>query len=77
MNQKLIAFLKENDAYDAFVKNLEDKVCNGAGVKYLYPNPAKTLILRAFVWEYTPQGYDFWYALSGMWECNCNKKKEE
>lgn len=77
MNQKLIAFLKENGAYDAFVRNIEDPICNGATAKYLHPNPVTTLIARAFEWQSTPEGFDFWCELSVKWICLYDKQKEE
>jgi hypothetical protein len=76
MKRKFIAFLKQNGAYDAFVGNLENTVCNGAGAT-IPTKPAETLISRAFVWRLTPEGFDFWSALSLRWECICSKQKEE
>lgn len=64
MTKDFIKFLKENDAYDNFIAEIEkDK---DAKKRMIIGNPMY-YITNAFVWAHTPQGSDYWTALSDKW----------
>ena len=70
MDKELITFLKKNRAYSKFMRNLTYKTIqdlNDAVVlaeeKGQYGNP----IVAAFVWEDTPEGWEYWNDIEAKW----------
>ena len=64
------AKLKDKGAYELFIRNVEnyDKIHS----KYsplnlqLYEHSFLRYIAHAFVWEATPEGYDYWVKIATM-----------
>ena len=66
MKESFIGFLKEHDAYERFVKNLE-----GCGYNSLddlcTKEPPCCWVSIAFIWDQTPEGRDYWDSLDAIW----------
>ena len=69
-----IAFLKENNAYELYIKNLCKKegknnahlfIINAFSEHKLYKG--RNLISEAFEWEKTREGWGMWWRLSQQW----------
>lgn len=62
---KLSEFLKENDAYDKFIKNFDINYCIDDNVR----------LYNAFYWNKTEQGLIYWDNLSDRWDLIENNLK--
>jgi len=61
--ENFIKLLKDNDAYDKFVRNIDgdiDDYLDGIFNYHLYLN-------KAFDWPSTPEGRIFWYKINKLW----------
>ena len=72
MKEKFIQFLKDNNAYDAFIKNL-------LNIGYCKINSLFTInptywISSAFFWNKTSEGHDYWKRIEQAWEIILNKE---
>lgn len=71
MKEKFIKFLHSEKVYDKFIKNLskfftfEKYMELGSDDNEVY----EKLIISGFVWEYSKEGYNFWYNINTKW-CN-------
>ena len=64
MTTEFIKFLKDNDAYDNFMAEVDkDK---DAKERMVIGNP-KYYITNAFVWAHAEQGKDYWEQLDDKW----------
>jgi hypothetical protein len=62
MNKRFKEFLIENDAFEAYEKNLQllELTCL-----------PKDFIGAAFIWSKTPEGNAYWFKLNNLWEAQC------
>ena len=65
MKDLFIQFLKENNAYDAFVKN---HVTSIDIVMENFPLEPERWIKMAFVWIESPEGHEFWKRIDKDWQ---------
>lgn len=71
MDAKFLRFLKNNNAFSAYCKNCQSQttrpfpVFRGINVFKL---KKKDLIMYAFAWHRTPEGYKFWEKLDKKWK---------
>ena len=66
-----IRFLKENNAYSFYVKNLKSSkrrlfIIDNL-VEKAMTNITCSEILSSFSWRYTNEGFDFWDELNNKW----------
>ena len=67
MEQIFIEFLKEHEAYENFIRNLEsdrEYSCLDELFNYTY---CDQWIWLAFIWGDTPEGHDYWAGLDYLW----------
>lgn len=77
MKEIFIQFLKDNNAYDAFVKNglLDHGSTIDSIIKNWTNNPEKW-ISTAFYWLNTDEGHDYWYRIEQAWKIILNKEEQ-
>lgn len=63
MPRSLLLFLISRNILHAFIQNASRQQCPEYLLKSVIRRewPMKTLIIDAFFWDQTPEGYDFWY----------------
>ena len=64
--EQITEWLKLNDLYDAFAKNISSKTVDEVIEEYLKEESVIGIIDFAFIWENTDEGQDFW--------CSANEK---
>ena len=67
MEQIFIEFLKEHEAYENFIRNLEsdpEYSCLDELFNTIYYSEWISL---AFIWKDTPEGHDYWADLDFIW----------
>lgn len=72
MPYEFLHFLIEYRCFEQFVRNASDPVANGKDEHFLMVMKEGNINLFilfdfAFVWEKTPEGYNFWYRRSLWW----------
>lgn len=73
-------FLKDNNAYFAFMSNVEKNNQEGYLKDFFIKYNPPSWISSPFVWERTVQGTNFWFNLSCKWVhaiVNLDNKKQE
>lgn len=76
MKEKFIQFLKDNNAYDAFVKNcLSDHGTTIDRIIKNWTNDPEKWIFAAFYWINTEEGHDYWNRIEQAWEIILNKEE--
>ena len=58
--EQIIEWLKSNDLYDAFAKNISSKTVDEVIEEYLKEESVIGIIDFAFIWRNTDEGQDFW-----------------
>ena len=76
MKEQFIEFLKENEAYRDYIKNLK----NHRGLtldEYFNRRCAdeESVLMDAFVWAETKEGYEYWKNLNKKWEEHHGKEE--
>lgn len=66
IHEEFVIFLKENDAYDKYMKNRFDPEGNIEYRKIIYPK--QKYIIKAFSWAFASEGYDYWDNLHDKWK---------
>ena len=64
--EQIIEWLKSQEWYDAFAKNISSKTVDEVIEEYLKEESVIGIIDFAFIWENTDEGQDFW--------CSANEK---
>ena len=75
-----LRFLKDNNAYFAFISNVEKNNQEGYLKDFFIKYNPERWLSSPFVWERTVQGINFWLNLSCKWSQiihSINTKKEE
>lgn len=67
MKEKFINFLKEHDAYEKFIKNLESAEIYPSFDVFCRVEGFLDWTSTAFNWDSTPEGYRFWFELDDLW----------
>ena len=62
-----LRFLKDNNAYFAFISNVEKNNQEGYLKDFFIKYNPERWLSSPFVWERTVQGCDFWYDLDTKW----------
>ena len=73
-------FLKDNNAYFAFISNVEKNNQEGYLKDFFIKYNPERWLSSPFVWSSTIQGCDFWFNLSCKWAyviVNIDNKKQE
>lgn len=65
--QLLTNFLMENNCYDIFVKNVENHNIYNRTFDGMCEYIITTIIVYAFIWHKTEQGFQFWYEINKKW----------
>lgn len=65
---KLIQFLKENGCFRQFMRNTKE-FGNMNIKKYIMSTKHNRIFTSAFVWQYSPEGHNYWAALADEWDC--------
>ena len=73
MKEIFIKFLKDNNAYDAFVKNLLIHGFTTIDNLITTTNP-DLWISSAFFWTETAEEHDYWYSIDQAWKIILNKE---
>jgi hypothetical protein len=71
LNKKFVKFLKDNNAYDKFITNLN--IVNKPIEIFCDDSKKKSYINRSFIWFQTKEGFDFWENLNVKWIQFLNK----
>lgn len=61
------SFLTQNEAYDSYMRNcikVNSPSCFSF-LKYLIP---ESYVHGAFLWENTPEGFDYWKLINDKWK---------
>lgn len=67
MKEQFINFLKENEAYENFIRNLELDSEYSCLDEFFNDNYHRQWIGAAFTWEDIPEGADYWADLDFIW----------
>ena len=62
-----LRFLKDNNAYFAFISNVEKNNQEGYLKDFFIKYNPERWLSSPFVWERTVQGINFWYDLDTKW----------
>ena len=65
--RKFVHFLKEKNAYEAFIKNFEEYRKTQMFLRYIEKTRQNNFINEAFGWRVTPQGSNYWNKLDLSW----------
>lgn len=65
--KKLIRFLKQNNAYEAYMFNFEAQKGDLSFKRYIERVTLSSFINGAFDWQYTSEGRGYWYDLHKKW----------
>ena len=75
MKEKFIQFLKDNNAYGAFIKNciIYGSTTIDSIIKNWTDNPEKWISMT-FIWVDTSEGYAYWRGIDQAWKIILNKE---
>ena len=62
---KFRLFLIKNNAFDSYIKNVNNNRINNC---YSSGDPFNRIIDASFIWRNTPEGEDYWLELYRKWE---------
>ncbi len=71
-----VDFLNKENALDKFIHNFEEKYPNIIWYSWAtnYEMKINRIIIESFIWNYTPEGSDYWITLHIKWQNFLNKK---
>ena len=65
--REFFRWLKEKKIYSMWLENRQKYGFS----QWMVAPSKKKLVLTAFQWRDTPQGYSFWYYVNYLWELRC------